>query len=180
MDVIVNTAKRKRKSKEGNDGIDKAHVPRTAHDLNKLQLEKLLKDPDKPVELPRKRKEWKPRDAPEFVRHVMGSSAGAGSGEFHVYRGIRERETKRNEWLEAQAAEDKANKEYHNKIEMDKSKAEQRTAKLREKRQKKKRNRLKNKKQPLKIDNKGMVEGEKSEGSCESEEDVDHFVIGGK
>ena len=27
---------------------------------------------DKLVELPKSRKEWKPRDAPEFVRHVMG------------------------------------------------------------------------------------------------------------
>lgn len=37
---------------------------------------------------------------PDFVRNVMGSSAGAGSGEFHVYRHLRRKEYARQKYIQ--------------------------------------------------------------------------------
>lgn len=37
---------------------------------------------------------------PDFVRNVMGSSAGAGSGEFHVYRHLRRKEYARQKFIQ--------------------------------------------------------------------------------
>lgn len=39
-------------------------------------------------------------DTPSFVRNVMGSSAGAGSGEFHVYRHLRRKEYARQKQIQ--------------------------------------------------------------------------------
>lgn len=55
---------------------------------------------DKPVLIPERQKEKKMPHVPEFVRNVMGSSAGAGSGEFHVYRHLRRKEYARQKFIQ--------------------------------------------------------------------------------
>merc|ERR1712008_649679 len=76
--------------------------------------------------------------ASEFVYNVMGSSAGAGSGEFHVYRQIRRKENARQKIMGDQKDKDDQNAEYHAKIEENERDADERTAKKRAKRQKQK------------------------------------------
>ena len=72
----------------------------SAMEKQRLQLEKLLKDPDKPAFIPPPPKEKTIRAAREMMKNVQGSSAGAGSGEFHVYKASRRREYERLKLLE--------------------------------------------------------------------------------
>lgn len=44
-------------------------------------------------------------ETPSFVRNVMGSSAGAGSGEFHVYRHLRRKEYARQKQIQQQSVQ---------------------------------------------------------------------------
>lgn len=56
---------------------------------------------DKPVIIPVSNKQKNYMAAiPTFVRNVMGSSAGAGSGEFHVYRHLRRKEYARQKHIQ--------------------------------------------------------------------------------
>ena len=75
----------------------------TAVEKQRSQLEKLLKDPAKPAFIPPPPKEKTIRAAREMMKNVQGSSAGAGSGEFHVYKASRRREYERLKLLEEAA-----------------------------------------------------------------------------
>lgn len=58
-------------------------------------LERLMQNPDKPVKLPEPTQEKSVRPPPDMVPNVNSSTAGAGSGEFHVYTQARQREYER-------------------------------------------------------------------------------------
>lgn len=72
----------------------------TAVERQRAQLDKLLKDPTKTAYVPPPPKEKSIRPAREMMKNVQGSSAGAGSGEFHVYKASRRREYERLSLLE--------------------------------------------------------------------------------
>lgn len=119
---------------------NKPIVIKNATDLQRLKLEKLMKNPDKPVVIPEPPRSKSLAPPPDFVRNVMGSSAGAGSGEFHVYRHLRRKEYARQKFIQGKSEKEKLDDEYHEKIELNRKKAEERTAKKRAKRLKKKKN----------------------------------------
>lgn len=64
------------------------------------QLEKLLANPEREVALPEPVREKTLREPQEMIKNVQGSAAGAGSGEFHVYKASRRREYERVKLME--------------------------------------------------------------------------------
>nr|XP_020664357.1 PRKR-interacting protein 1 homolog [Pogona vitticeps] len=109
-------------------------ILRNAVEEQHLKLERLMRNPDKKVPIPEKLNEWVPCPPPEFVRDLMGSSAGAGSGEFHIYRHLRRREYQQQDFMDAMAEKQKLDEEYQKKLEKNKLAAEEQTAKRRRKR----------------------------------------------
>merc|ERR1712018_788804 len=173
--IVVRRRRRishKMTSDEDSDpGRGKHHKgPRSAYDIQRAKVEKLMKNPDKPVDIPDPRQEKDPNKAPESVYNVMGSSAGAGSGEFHVYRQIRHKEFARQKHIEELKSKDELNAAYHAKLEENKREADEKTAKKRAKRQKKKMNKNKNKNKKAKV---VETKKEKSETEEESEEEAE-------
>ncbi|KAG5735122.1 PRKR-interacting protein 1 like protein [Termitomyces sp. T112] len=110
----------------------------TAIEKQRGQLEKLLKDPHKPAYIAPAPKEKTIRPPREMMKNVQGSSAGAGSGEFHVYKASRRREYERLKLLEDTTQKEIAEAEFERKRREAEEAAEAKTAKNRAKRQKKK------------------------------------------
>merc|ERR1711982_112064 len=94
-------------------------VPRSATDIQRRKLEKLMKKADKPVVIPERPEAKLPRvfNPPEFIRNIWGSSAGAGSGDFHVYRGVRRREYARQKFEKARDKEEELDDEHAQKLQ---------------------------------------------------------------
>ncbi|PIK50896.1 putative PRKR-interacting protein 1-like [Apostichopus japonicus] len=165
-------------------------LPKSFADKQRVHLEKLMNNMEKPVFIPEKLKNRTPRAPPEFVRDVMGSSAGAGSGEFHVYRGYRRREMARQAFLDSSHEKEEKDAKFQEKLEKNKQKAEDRTAKKRAKRQRRKQKQLA-KKQKMQKEEEGEQKDSESSDSVDDNDDgvkeekdddaeANCFVIGGK
>lgn len=72
------------------------------------------------------------------MKNVQGSSAGAGSGEFHVYKASRRREYERLKIMEEETQKEQVTAEFEQKRRNAEELADAKTARNRAKRQKKK------------------------------------------
>ncbi|KAG5953867.1 hypothetical protein E4U53_001315 [Claviceps sorghi] len=112
----------------------RAPSPTSAHAAS---LTALFAKPDQEITIPSSSQPKRPRHLPpEIVSNVQGSSAGAGSGEFHVYKASRRREYERlrqmDEDLKQGLAQEAFEKSRAEKLKRD----EERTQKNRERREK--------------------------------------------
>ena len=73
----------------------------------------------------------------EKVNNVMGSTAGAGSGDFHHYRHTRRRELLRIEHMDKAAEEAEADESFAARVQAKRKECEERTRKNAEKRRRK-------------------------------------------
>ncbi|EPB76137.1 hypothetical protein ANCCEY_04808 [Ancylostoma ceylanicum] len=156
--------------------VEEERRAQTATDLMRMRLERLQQNIHKPAPVPARRAELKPpRPPPEFVRNVVGSSAAAGSAEYHIYRYKdlpdthnfsinRKKEQNRLDYIAKVAEQEELDEQYRiHKEEIERMEAE-RTAKKRAKRQRRK--------EAAKRKKRVKKEEESSEGSSdESDED---------
>lgn len=167
--MAAHTQKNNKQGKSGGKEAQPLIIAKTPAEEQRLKLERLMRNPDKVAPIPDRPKEWNPRAPPEFVRDVMGSSAGAGSGEFHVYRHLRRREYQRQDFLDKISEKLNKDDEYLEKLEKNKQAADERTAKRRKKRDKLKQKMLMAKK--AKLDSRNKKQGDADQSSQSSEEE---------
>jgi hypothetical protein len=100
-------------------------------------IEALFANPDREIKIPTGPLKKTLAPPPEIVANVQGSSAGAGSGEFHVYKQSRRREYERVRMMEEEVEKEDKNREWEEKQRDLRDKDDKRTNKNRAKRQKK-------------------------------------------
>ncbi|KAF2475424.1 DUF1168-domain-containing protein [Lindgomyces ingoldianus] len=100
-------------------------------------VEALFAKPDRDIHIPGsapKRNSLAP--PPEIVANVQGSSAGAGSGEFHVYKASRRREYERLRLMDEEVAREEEEKAFRERKEEMEKKDRAKTDKNRARREK--------------------------------------------
>jgi Protein of unknown function (DUF1168) len=100
-------------------------------------IDALFAKPDKEIHIPSSTSAPKPTyQPPEIVANVQGSSAGAGSGEFHVYKASRRREYERLRAMDDEVKKEKESEEFDRLRKEREEKDREKTRKNREKREK--------------------------------------------
>jgi len=115
----------------------RALTPTTAQAAS---LTVLFSKPDTEIPIPSSTAVIKSRIGapPEIVANVQGSSAGAGSGEFHVYKASRRREYERVKAMDEEVEREEADKKFEEGRDEKRRRDEEKTAKNRKRRQRKK------------------------------------------
>jgi hypothetical protein len=96
----------------------------------------LFAHPERPITVPTGPKPKTLPAPPELVANVQGSSAGAGSGEFHVYKASRRREYERLRLMDEEVRQEEADRAFEEKRDERRVADEKKTNKNRARRQK--------------------------------------------
>src|ERR1700722_5767631 len=118
--------------------LKRARGADTALAAQATELSKLFADPEREIKLPDSTTQKGSRLAPppEIVANVQGSSAGAGSGEFHVYKASRRREYERLRLMDEEVKKEEAEKEFLKQKEEREKRDAEKTLKNKAKREK--------------------------------------------
>lgn len=103
------------------------------------QLSALFAKPDRDIVIPTSDPSSKAlglAPPPEIVANVQGSSAGAGSGEFHVYKASRRREYERLRLMDEEVKREKENEDFERAKEERQKRDEAKTNKNKARREK--------------------------------------------
>lgn len=109
------------------------------------QVEALFARPEKEIKIPSGPLQKTLAPPPEIVANVQGSSAGAGSGEFHVYKASRRREYERLRRMDEEVRKEEEAKEFDLKREEARKADEEKTSKNRARRERQKQRKSKQK-----------------------------------
>ncbi|TGJ82839.1 hypothetical protein E0Z10_g5924 [Xylaria hypoxylon] len=134
-------------SGEGPESIPTSADPRSKRPTKKRaltplsaqakELDSLFARPDQDVRTERPNTTPRLAAPPEIVTNVQGSSAGAGSGEFHVYKASRRREYERLRRMDEEVAKETADADFEHGKDEKHRKDDEKTRRNREKREKK-------------------------------------------
>ncbi|RMY44394.1 hypothetical protein D0863_16224 [Hortaea werneckii] len=90
------------------------------HTQHQAHISTLFAHPDRPIHIPdsstQNPSNTGPAAPPEIVTNVQGSSAGAGSGEFHVYKASRRRENERLKAMDEENEREVRDREFEERV----------------------------------------------------------------